>query len=303
MRKIFHMFIWYLFVICKLFALIWHHLLPSKNKFGIFFKKKAENFLFFSPRVYKVSYIKKEVKKSAEPIRLFTADMVKLHASYLKPEGDKPVVIFFHGQSENITKWQKTFLFFKRLGYGALFLSYRGHWKSAGRPSEEGIYIDAETAVEYLKKIGIKEENIILWGRSLGSAVAIQTALKYNVKAIILESPIENIKQAALSIFARYIKIFKFILLRNFIKWLIESADYIQKFANDEKIQNVKCPILIMHAKNDEKIYYEQAVSLADKNAEAQLVLEEDGSHDSADWCYSYAEKFIESLDKIECNC
>ena len=188
MRKIFQMFIWYLFVVCKLFALIWHHLLPNKNKIGIYFKKKAENFLFFSPRVYKVTKIRKEIKEVYQPIRLFTKDLVKIHAVFLPPiKENKPVVLFLHGQSENITKWQDTFIFFKKLGMGALFLSYRGHLKSAGRPSEEGIYTDCETAIDFLtKEKGIKIENIILWGRSLGSAAAIETALKYNVKAVIL---------------------------------------------------------------------------------------------------------------------
>ena len=294
------MFLWYLFVVCKLFVLIWHHILSGKTRVSMYFKKKAENFLFFSPRVYKVSYIRKEVKTSSEPVRLFTKDMVKLHAMFLPPKEGKPVILFFHGQSENITKWQNTFSFFKQNGYGALFLSYRGHLKSAGRPSEEGIYIDAETGMEYLIGKGFSPENIILWGRSLGSAVALQTALKYNVKAVVLESPILDIKQAAISVFARYVKIFKFVLLRRFIKWLLESADFVQMFDNGEKIQKVKSPILIMHAKNDEKISYEQSVTLSRLNPSARFFLVDDGSHDHSEWCYDEAKKFIEG---VKCNC
>ena len=297
LRKVFYLFIWYLFVICKLFVLVWHRLLSQESVISTYFKKKAENFLFFSPRVYKVEYMKKEVKSVYKQIRLFTKDMVKLHAGFIPPVGDKPTVIFFHGQSENITKWQDTLLFLKKLGLGALFLSYRGHYKSAGRPSEEGIYIDAETAVKYLKEHGIKVENIILWGRSLGSAVAIETALKYNVKAVILESSIYNIKEAALSIFSRYIKIFKFIILKRLIKWLIISAKYIQKFENNKKIDRIKCPVLIMHAKNDEKINFEQAEKLHKLNSSTKLILVEDGSHDDANWCYPFVKEFIEELE------
>lgn len=299
-RKFFYMFLWYLFVICKLFVLIWHRILTGKTRLSLYFKKKAENFLFFSPRVYKVSYIRKEIKTKSEPVRLFTKDMVKLHARFLAPEDGQPVILFFHGQSENITKWQDTFSFFRENGYGALFLSYRGHYKSAGRPSEAGVYSDAETAVEYLLQKGFAAENIILWGRSLGSAVALQTALKYDVKAVILESPILNIKQAAISVFARYVKIFKFVLLRRFIKWLLESANYIQMFDNGKKISKVKSPILIMHAKNDEKISYEQAVTLAEYNKSAKLFLVEEGSHDHSKWCYEEAKDFIEGL---KCRC
>lgn len=300
MRKLFYMFLWYLFVICKLFVLMWHHILSGKNAISLYFKKKAENFLFFSPRVYKVSYIRKEIKTSSEPIRLFTRDMVRLHARFLPPNEGKPIVLFFHGQSENITKWQNTFSFFKQNGYGALFLSYRGHLKSAGRPSEEGVYIDAETAMEYLINKGFSQNNIILWGRSLGSAIALQTALKYDVKAVILESPILDIKQGAISIFARYVKIFKFVIMRRFIKWLLNSADFIQNFDNGKKISQVKSPILIMHAKNDEKINYEQAITLSKLNPSAKLFIADDGSHDRSEWCYSAAKNFIEG---IECRC
>ena len=113
MQKIFYMCIWYFVALCKFFVLVWHNILPF-NKVGIYFKMKAENFLFFSPRVYKKFRLQKEVKQNCTSVRLFTKDMVRIHASFLKPLDGKPVVIFFHGQSENITKWQDTFLFLKK---------------------------------------------------------------------------------------------------------------------------------------------------------------------------------------------
>jgi len=293
MRKVFQVLIWYLFTAFKLLVLIWHKILPSDNKFFRYFKIKAENFIFFSPRVYKVSYIRKEVKQSVEQIRLFTKDMVRLYAAYLEAEEGKPTVIFFHGQSENITKWQDTLLFLKKLGYGALFLSYRGHFKSAGRPSEQGVYTDAETAVEFLLKKGIKENDIILWGRSLGSAAALQTALKYKVGCVIIESGILDIKTAAKSVFKRYIKIFHIHIIKDFIMWLITSSEFLQKFNNKEKISKVDIPVLIIHAKNDEKINYEQAEELHNENPDTKLILEEDGSHDRTDWAFSYIEEFL----------
>jgi len=291
MRKFFQLLIWYLFTAFKILVLLWHRILPSDNKFFRYFKIKAENFIFFSPRVYKVAYIKKEVKQSVEQVRLFTKDMVRLYATYLAAEEGKPTVLFFHGQSENITKWQDTLLFLKKLGYGALFLSYRGHYRSAGRPSEQGIYTDAETAVEYLQKKGIK--NIILWGRSLGSAVALETALKYNVGSVIIESGILDIKTAAESVFRRYIRIFHIHIIKDFIMWLIQASNFLQKFDNTEKISKINVPVLIIHAKNDEKINFEQAVKLHEKNPKTKLILEENGSHDKTDWAFPYIEEFL----------
>ena len=293
MRKFFQLLIWYLFTAFKIFVLLWHNILPAKNRFFRYFIIKAENYIFFSPRVYKVSYIRKEVKNSMEQVRLFTKDMVRIHASYMPAEEGKPTVIFFHGQSENITKWQDTWLFLKKLGYGAFFLSYRGHYKSAGRPSEKGIYIDAETAVEYLLKKGLKEKDIILWGRSLGSAAALQTALKYNVRSVIIESGILDIKTAAESVFKRYIKIFHIHIIKDFIMWLIQSSVFLQRFDNKEKISKIKVPVLIIHAKNDEKIDFEQAVKLHEQNPQTKLILEEDGSHDKTDWAFPHIEEFL----------
>ena len=293
MRKFFQMLIWYIFTAFKILVLIWHNLLPSDNRFFRYFKIKAENYIFFSPRVYNVSYIKKEVKNSIENVRLFTKDMVRLYASYIEAKEGKPTVIFFHGQSENITKWQDTFLFLKNLGYGALFLSYRGHYKSAGRPSEQGIYTDAETAVEYLLKKGIKENDIILWGRSLGSSAALQTAVKYNVKKVIIESGILDIKSAAESVFKRYIKIFHIHILGDFIMWLIQTSDFLQKFDNREKISEVNVPVLIIHAENDEIIDYRQAVGLQKYNPSAKLIIEKNGSHDKTDWAFGHIKEFL----------
>ena len=293
MRKFFGILVWYLFTAFKIVVLIWHNILPSDNRFFRYFKIKAENFVFFSPRVYKVTYIRKEVKNSTEQVRLFTKDMVRLHATYLAPQENKPTVIYFHGQSENITKWQDSLLFLKKLGYGALFLSFRGHYKSAGRPSEQGVYTDAQTAVEYLLNKGIKEEDIILWGRSLGSVTAVETALKYKVKGLIIESGILDITTAALSVFKRYINLFHLQIFGNFIIDLIKSANFIQKFDNKEKISKLNLPVLIVHAKNDCKIEYTQAQELYNQCPSARLVLAEDGSHDRTDWAFGYIEEFL----------
>ena len=172
-------------------------------------------------------------------------------------------------------------------------MSYRGHYRSAGRPSEQGIYTDAETAVDFLLKKGLKEKDIILWGRSLGSAAALQTALKYNVRSVIIESGILDIKTAAESVFKRYIKIFHIHLIKDFLIRLIKSSDILQKFDNAEKISEINVPVLIIHAKNDEKINYEQSIELHERNPKTKLIIEENGSHDKTDWAFGYIEEFL----------
>ncbi len=288
-------YIYYIF--SKLIFVLLYSLIPKKG--GIFRKLrlKLENRIFFSPRIKKVYPIIPELKGKIEPIRLMTKDFVRIYGWRINPKVTDTVVIFCHGQSESISKWQDTALFLEKAGIGALFLSYRGHYRSAGLPSEQGIYTDAETAIEYLEKQGIPSENIILWGRSLGSTVACETALRYKLKAVILESSICNIKEAAYTITELYLKIIGLSNLKTILTGLFEKTHFIQKFENDKKIAKIECPILILHSKNDVKIPHSSAEKLHKLNNKACLYLCDEGTHNSNQWCYEKVKEFIKEVN------
>lgn len=295
-----HKLIYTYSVLNKLLLVFLHYSLPKKGFFSRKIKEKIENFLFFSPRIKKIYPLRQELIGKFEPVRLLTKDCVKIYSWFIKPKENKPIVLFCHGQSENILKWQEAAIFLENLGYGALFLSYRGHYKSAGKPSEKGIYQDALTAIDFLLGRGYSTKNMIVWGRSLGSSIACEMALKHDLKAIILESAILDIKSAAVSITNWYVAQLNLPFLNKTIEESINKISFNQKFANNKKIQNVTCPILILHSKQDSKINYQSALGLYDLNKNANLYLSEEGSHDDMNWGLNKISEFLNNLNYEE---
>lgn len=294
--------IYFYFIFKKFILIILHSLIENKGFFSTKLKFKVENHLIFDPRVKHLYDIKPEFFGKFQPERFITKDCVKLYSWYIKPQKNMPVILFCPGQSENIAKWQNTALYMLEQGYGGLFLSYRGHYKSAGMPTEEGIYTDADTAIEYLVSKGFGEENIIVWGRSLGSTVACEMALRHNLMGIIMESSISDIRSAAISLTKLYLELGNVHFLQEFLKTHLEKTHFIQGFENYKKFKNIKCPALIIHSKNDQKIPYQTAQKLHDLNPYSKLIISEDGSHDYNDWCFDEITLFIDSLCAVKKN-
>ena len=116
-----------------------------------------------------------------------------------------------------------------------LIISWRGFSGNKGQPTEEGLYKDAKSGVDWLKNKGIRKENIIIYGEALGTGVATEIAQNNNFAGVILESPFTSMVAAGKSKYP----IFP-------IKLLLKD-----KFESDKKIQNIKSPILIMHGEDD----------------------------------------------------
>ncbi len=116
-----------------------------------------------------------------------------------------------------------------------LLIAWRGFSGNKGKPNEEGLYKDATASINWLNERGIKEENIIIYGESLGTAIATEIAQNKNYAGVILESPFTSMIAAAKSKYP----IFP-------IKLLLKD-----KYESDKKIKNIKSPILIMHGEID----------------------------------------------------
>lgn len=291
--------VYFYFITNKLLLIILYSILPKNSKFFSYLKFKIENNIFFSPRIKKIYPIKKELLGKYKPIRLVTSDCVKLYSWFIEPTTNKPIILFCHGQSESISKWQDTAIFLEKSGYGALFLSYRGHYRSAGFPTEKGIYTDADAAISFLKTKGYDTKDIIIWGRSLGSSIPCEMALKHDLKGIILESAIFNIKTAAMSLAEMYLNRSNLNLLKPYLMNIFEKAEFKQNFENHKKIDKIQCPICIVHSKNDIKISFKIAEELHSINKKSKLYISEDGSHDTNDWCFDEVTNFIESLSLV----
>ncbi|ODS34845.1 MAG: Alpha/beta hydrolase family protein [Candidatus Scalindua rubra] len=171
------------------------------------------------------------------------------------PDDDLPAcragrhtLLWFHGNAGNINhRLDNIKMLYDRVPVNVFIFDYRQYGKSEGRVSEQGTYIDARAALSYLRsRKDINHEKIIFFGRSLGSAVAVELALKEKCCAMILETPFTSIKEMGK-------KLYPFLPISLFIRTKYDSLS---------KIGDIKVPILIMHGDKDELVPIEQARKL-----------------------------------------
>ncbi|MEM6811643.1 MAG: alpha/beta hydrolase [Pseudomonadota bacterium] len=177
--------------------------------------------------------------KDVSVVKTRAQDGIDLNGWYVAPKDEKPVFVFFHGNASSHS--QSFFRMFTLIdeGYGFLSVGYRGYGGNRGRPSEDGFYKDSRAFINLLKSTGLAEDQIILYGQSIGTGPAIQMATEYpDIKAVILESPYTSLPDVAAQ------KYF-FVPVHQLMK---------DKFDNLSKISKVSAPILFIHGESDRLI-------------------------------------------------
>lgn len=169
-----------------------------------------------------------------EQVNLTTTDNVNIYGWYKKPNKGQKTILYFHGNAGNLMGRSDRFENFAKY-YGVLAISYRGYAKSSGKPSEKGFYIDAQTALNFLRKHYTRDEDIIVFGESIGSAVAINLASKYDFNALILEAPFTSIYDIAK-------ETYWFLPVNLILKDRFESSKLAPK---------INTPVIIFHATRD----------------------------------------------------
>ena len=125
-----------------------------------------------------------------EKVKVTTKDKIDLIGWFYNQDLKKfKTILFFHGNAGSLENRTYKLNYFKDLNVNFLIIAWRGFSGNKGKPNEMGLYEDAESAIKWLKTKGIKEQNIILYGESLGTGVAIEVAQNKNYAGIILESP------------------------------------------------------------------------------------------------------------------
>jgi fermentation-respiration switch protein FrsA (DUF1100 family) len=176
---------------------------------------------------------------NAEEVWLEASDGARLNAYFLPAPGSQRVMLILHGNAENIGHGLARLKEFARLGLNLFALDYRGYGRSEGSPDEAGVYLDAETAYRYLtEERRFSAENVILFGNSLGGAVAVDLASRTACGALVLESTFTNARDMARRMF------------------LLPLFEYIPKSRFDSlaKVAGVRAPVLIIHGTRDEVV-------------------------------------------------
>ena len=185
----------------------------------------------------------------AQKVEYQSEDGTPLYAWYTPPQSDKPIIVFMHGNSYNIEKFYHKMLPFYKSGYGTMLLEYRGFGGVKGTITQQGLEQDALAAIKWLNALGYQNDNIILYGMSLGSHTASYVAAQSNFKGLILEVPFDS--------------------LYNVVQdrvWMPLPLKYIvkDKYDNISLIKKVNAPVLIMGASNDKVVPINRAQILFD---------------------------------------
>ena len=215
-----------------------------------------------------------------EEHQLLTNDGEKIDSWWVPHSNPRATVLFFHGNGGNISTRLETINIFHQLGLSVFIIDYRGYGDSTGSPSEEGTYIDAETAWFYLtNKLNINKNDIIIFGRSLGGAVAIWLAGINKPLALIVESSFTSMIDMG----------------KHNYPYLPISLLAKIKYPSDEKISSVTVPKLFIHSKEDDIVPYKFGIKLFNVANTPKEFLEINGLHN--DGFLSSGDKYTNGID------
>lgn len=126
-----------------------------------------------------------------------TPDRVRLHAWYAARRGARPTLVWSHGNAGNIAGRADVLLALAARGLNVLAYDYRGYGKSAGRPHEAGVYLDAQAAYDSERRLGVPAARIVAFGESLGGAVSIALATRRPCAGVAVVSTFTSMKEVA----------------------------------------------------------------------------------------------------------
>ncbi|WP_299117519.1 alpha/beta hydrolase [uncultured Winogradskyella sp.] len=200
-----------------------------------------------------------------EELFLKTDEDTVINALHFKAENSKGVLLYFHGNAGDLSRWGRITEYFTAMNYDVLVMDYRAYGKSVGPLSESAFYKDGQYCYDYLLK-QYSEENITLYGRSLGTGIASYLAAKNNPKQLILETPYYSIEDVAKSRFP----IFP-------VKYLLKY-----KFPTYKYLPEVSCNISIIHGTDDTIVPYHSGKKLSELDIEnLNFITVVGGSHNN----------------------
>lgn len=205
-----------------------------------------------------------EVNLAYEDVTLETQDEEQLHAWWVPAHEHRGTLLFFHGNAGNVSHRLDSLRIFHDLGLSVLILDYRGYGRSTGTPDEEGLYLDAQAALDWLlEHQDVSTEDVLLFGRSLGAPVAAWLGQHHAFRGIILESGFTSVPDMG----AEH---YPFLPVRMLARY---------DFATEHYIRDVQSPVLVVHSPDDEIVPFSHGQALYDAAPGDKTFLELEGDH------------------------
>lgn len=211
----------------------------------------------------------KSVGLDYENVELITDDGTRIHGWFIPYDKasdtqKQATLLFLHGNAGNISHRMDSIKLFNNIGLNILIIDYRGYGQSTGKPGEAGTYQDAEAAWHYLTATrGIKENKIIVFGRSLGGSVAAWLASQHTPAALIVESSFSSVPSMGQ-------RIYPFLPVRLLSRFQYNTKEYVKA---------INCPVLVAHSRDDDIIPYQEGRDIFNAAHEPKSFLQMQGGH------------------------
>ncbi len=244
-----------------------------------------ENMLIFIPSRHPEG-VWQPAGLAVEDARFEADDQTRLHGWYVPCDDARAVVLYLHGNAGNITDRTDVLRILHRdVGATVLILDYRGYGRSEGSPNERGILADARAARAWLaQRENIAEDQIVLLGRSLGGAVAVDLAAKDGARALVLESTFSSMPDVASHHY-------RWLPVRWLMRTRLDSASIIGAYHG---------PLLQSHGRTDTIVPYRFGERLFEAaNEPKELITFPVGDHNTFP-PNSYYEKLAAFLDELD---
>ena len=221
-------------------------------------------------------------------ITLKTGSLKESISWFIPPKLNNPIIVYFHGNSGNISNCVYKVEKYIKSGFGVFLVGYSGFGANSGVPTEKNLNENGLAAINHLINIGHNTRKIILYGESLGTAIAIDVA--YNLAksspalAVILEAPFSSMIEVA--------KIHYWYLPVNFI--------ILDRYESVSKVSSIKSPLLVLHGDCDKIVPIRLAVELFSKAKEPKYSIWIKGAEHGNLYDFNVSGKVLEFIKNIK---
>jgi len=198
-----------------------------------------------------------------EDLELRTPDGAFVHAWHVKAERPRGIVVVCHGNAGNIENRLSLAQTFRSLGYDVLLFDYRAYGRSRGTLSEEGTYLDGIAALDHAVARGFDPSRIVLYGESLGGAVAIELARRRPCAAVVVEDTFTSLADVGAAVYPWLP-----------VRWISRT-----KYASIEKVGELRVPFLVVHSPEDQLVPFDHGRRLLAAHPGPKALLETGGGH------------------------